>query len=156
MLYSAVTIANEFLKIAEEEGKTLTNMQLQKLVYLAHGYSLAAMGKPLFYNSIHAWQWGPVIPKLYKPLRKYGAGTVTELIPTDDEPIDPDSEEYELLRVIWKAYGSFSGPVLSSITHRPGSPWSQTWESKPYGFISNELIADYYSKRLDEAAADKI
>lgn len=150
MAYSATVIANTFLDLAKRDSKQLTNMQLQKLVYIAHGWSLALLEQPLFYNNVHAWEWGPVIPKLYKPLRKYGAGVVTEPIPTDDPPVDPKSLEMGIIEAVWKSYGNLSGPRLSAITHEDDSPWSITWNAAQYGVIPNELIAEHYSQLLNE------
>jgi uncharacterized phage-associated protein len=39
--YRVEAIANEFVKRAQAEGRALTNMQLQKLPYIAHGWGLA-------------------------------------------------------------------------------------------------------------------
>ncbi len=94
-MYSAESVANAFLDLARRSGKFLTNMQLQKLVYIAHGYSLAKLHQPLFHNNIHAFEWGPVIPNLYKMLSRYRAGEVKDHIPTDESPIAEDSAEME-------------------------------------------------------------
>lgn len=150
MTYSAIAIANAFLELAESEGKRLTNMQLQKLVYIAHGYSLATLNKPLFYNNVHAFEWGPVIPKLYKKLSSYGAGSITGKIATEDESVPQTSVEMNLINQVWKAYGNFSGPKLSAITHRTGTPWSLTWSSNRFGVIDNEIIAEHYRHLLNE------
>ena len=149
-MYSAESVANAFLDLAKREGKSLTNMQLQKLVYLAHGYCLAQLNKPLFHNNIHAFQWGPVIPPLYKQIRHYGADPITGYIPTDEAPISPESEEMEIIREVWQYYGGFSGLELSDLTHRKGSPWSETWKNNPFGVISDDLIAKHYRKHMHE------
>lgn len=149
MPYSAARIANAFLVLAKQYDKQLTNMQLQKLVYIAHGFHLAFFGQPLFYNEVKAWDWGPVIPKLYMALKRYGAGVVTDLIPID-EPQEIDSRAMSVLKKVWTAYGPYSGPQLSTITHQKDTPWRETYEKDKYGIIPNELIAAHYKKLIDE------
>lgn len=150
MAYSAIAVANAFLQLAKQNGKTLTNMQVQKLVYIAHGYSLALLHKPLFYNNVHAFEWGPVIPKLYTQLRKFGNSKISEEIPVEDEPIQPTSAEMDVIREVWKIYGNFTGAKLSAITHREGTPWSKTWQTTKFGVIDDDKIADYYREMLNE------
>ena len=152
---SAESVANAFLDLARRNEKSLTNMQLQKLVYIAHGYSLAKLRQPLFYNNIHAFKWGPVIPNLYKTLNQYGADEVKEPIATDEPPIGEDSLEMEIVREVWQEYKELSGVQLSALTHRKGSPWSETWKINPFGVISDELIAEYYRQDLYERFANQ-
>lgn len=154
-MYSAESVANAFIDLARRNGKSLTNMQLQKLVYISHGYSLAKLGNPLFHNNIHAFQLGPVIPNLNKTLRRYGAGEVKDYIPTDELPVSEDSQEMEIIREVWHEYGDFSGFELSALTHRKGTPWSETWRKNPFGVISDELIAEYYRQDLYERFANQ-
>lgn len=148
--YSAIAVANAFIELAKKEGKQLTNMQLQKLVYVAHGWCLALLRKPLFYNDVKAWEWGPVIPKLYNRLKKYGSGFVTDSIATNDSPIDPRTEDMSLIQSVWDAYKEFDGPQLSAMTHAEGTPWDETWKSIRYGEISNEKIAEHYRQLANE------
>ena len=154
-MYSAESVANAFLDLARRSEKSLTNMQLQKLVYIAHGYSLAKLGKPLFHNNIHAFEWGPVIPNLYKTLRHYGAGEVKDYISTDASPISEDSPEMEIIKEVWQDYGDFSGLQLSDLTHRKGTPWSETWRTNQFGVIADELIAEHYRQDLYERFANQ-
>ena len=154
-MYSAESAANAFLELARRSRKSLTNMQLQKLVYIAHGYSLAKLGRPLFHNNIHAFEWGPVIPNLYKTLRHYGAGEVKELIPTDAATISEDSLEMEIIKEVWQDYGELSGLELSDLTHRKGTPWSETWRNNQFGVISDELIAEHYRRDSYERFANQ-
>ena len=125
-------------------------MQLQKLVFLAQGYALALLDRPIFKHDVHAWQWGPVIPKLYKVLQKYGAGDVAEEIQATDSVAD-GSEESEIVRGVWDAHKSYTGSQLSSLTHKQGTPWSLTWEKERFAIIPEELIASYYKQQIPVA-----
>jgi uncharacterized phage-associated protein len=155
-MYSAISVANAFLDLARREEKSLTNMQLQKLVYIAHGYCLAQLNQPLFHNNVHAFQWGPVIPNLYKLLNQYGAGEVKDFIPNDEPPIPLNSPEMEIIKEVWDYYGDFSAFQLSNFTHRAGTPWSETWRINQFGVISDDLIAKHYRKHLHERFAHQV
>lgn len=150
MAISSHAVANEFIRLAEEQGKPLTNMQLQKLVFLAQGYSLAIYDQPLYFHNTHAWQWGPVIPKLYKSLQKYGSNIVTDFLQTEDQ-IQPDSDEADLIKGVFDSYGHYTGGQLSALTHRPNTPWSETWARKQFAVIDNDLIANYYKGLIETA-----
>ena len=149
--YSACAVANEFLRLAKLEHTTLTNMQVQKLVFLANGYCLALTGSPLYYHNTQAWQWGPVIPQLYKALQKYGNGSVTEDLAAPDDIAPDDADALAIIRGAWSGYGNRSAFELSSLTHKPGSPWRQTWEKDQFGIIPTDTIAAYYRNLLGEA-----
>src|SRR5438876_10541572 len=111
-MVAAVTVANRFSKLAKRDGKPLTNMQLQQLVYIAHGWSLALLGKPLIKYLIEAWQWGPVSPSLYHNLCKYRAGEIDQPIPTFSTTKLSPAEE-SLIESVWSSYEPLSGPRLS-------------------------------------------
>ena len=58
----AIDVANELIRVAHENGKSISNMKLQKLLYLAQGIHLALEnGAPLFEDTIEAWKYGPVV-----------------------------------------------------------------------------------------------
>jgi len=122
-------------------------MEVQKHVFLGQGYSLALLGleRPLYHNNTHAWQWGPVVPKLYKALQRYGSGHVTEEISADDE-LDTASQEFKILRAVWQGYKKYSPFQLSELTHRPGTPWSKTWETSKFGIIPLEEMQGYFHR----------
>lgn len=144
-MYSAAAVANAFLDLAQRDGVKLTNMKLQKLVYIAHGWCLALLKKPLIGDDIRAWQFGPVIPNLYDVLRFYGASVVTEHVPAR-EAVDPGCPEMGVIRAVWNSYKGYPAFMLSAITHRPGTPWSETWAMNQYGTIEDELISAHYNQ----------
>lgn len=145
---TALAVAQAFLDLAEREGKTLTNMKLQKLVFLAHGVHLAAYDKPLIEEPIRAWDFGPVIPPLYEKLRRFGRGDVNPDIAPMERTLDPEGSEFQAIRSVWEAYKPFDAWSLSKITHLPGSPWSQVWSRCKYDDIPNGVIRDYYRGRV--------
>lgn len=150
-------IANEFIKIARESGRRLTNMQLQKLVYIAHGYNLAILHRPLIKQSVEAWRYGPVIPALYNALRQYGAGYVTETINTFPSEQLSDTDR-ALIAAVASAYSGFSGTQLATMTHRDNTPWHQVYDPQAQfnnNDIPNSLIEAHYTTLLDERAGTR-
>ena len=144
---SSLTVANRFLELAEAEGDTLTPMQLIKLVYIAHGWMLGLYGRPLIKDEVQAWQYGPVIPRLYKAVKSYRSQPVEGPLAARGAGEDLDAAEKDIVDQVFGLYGGYSGPALSRITHAPGTPWTKTYEPGSFGFtISNDLIEDHYQK----------
>ena len=77
MPYDAIAIANWFLDRAFSGGDSLTPMKLQKMVYIAHGWSLGLSDNSLIHDAVEAWKWGPVIRSVYREFRDFGAETIT-------------------------------------------------------------------------------
>jgi len=133
--YPATTIANEFLRLAKRDDSAITHMKLQKLVYLAHGWYLAATnGDPLINERVLAWDFGPVIKELYAAFAEFGRDDIDKLYWTfgsiDDQisPIEPaidtdDDKARNIIDQVWEVYGKFSAYQLSAMTHEPSSPW---------------------------------
>ena len=78
-----MAIANEFLKKPNATGR-LTQMQLLKLTYIAHGWNLAVNGEPLVSEPVEAWNYGPVIRDLYNHIRFYGSDPIKRPIADTD------------------------------------------------------------------------
>lgn len=149
MAVSSFAAANAFLALAKKSGRTLTNMQLQKLVYIAHGFTLATQNRPLVDENTEGWQYGPVIPSLYTSLRKYGNGKVTRDLPAPEPPqeLENDTDVMEIIKAVWEGYGNMSGAELSRITHEPHIPWNRTWATNKFGPIRDDLIKKEEEKR---------
>ena len=145
MSYSPRIVANWFLARGAMEGEYFTQMKLQKLVYIAHGWSLALTGKPLINEAVEAWKWGPVIRSLYGDFVKFGA------LPIDETPDLPDlqTKDAELLEEVWDVYKTFTAAQLSAMTHAAGTPWSQTFVADQKYTIPESRIREHYQKLKD-------
>lgn len=149
-MYSALTIADEILKIAKKAGHSLTPLQLMKLVYIAHGWSLAIREKDLFSDRIEAWKYGPVIPDLYRATKHFGRAPIPfDQIDEDTKSVDDDT--YTFLEDVFKKYGHMSGYMLSSLTHKSGTPWDQKYQDGVYNVeISDDIIKEHYTALLND------
>jgi uncharacterized phage-associated protein len=169
MPYNAKAIANFLLELAKARGQSLTPMKLQKLIYYANGWHSAIKGEPLINEQVEAWDYGPVIPSIYKEFREYGNQPITSPA-TEFEFIElPDSEGMDfrfrtprleddlqqtefaraLLKRVWEVYGGYTAVQLSNMTHAPGTPWRQVYdrysEQIPRGTdIPWEAIRDHF------------
>jgi uncharacterized phage-associated protein len=124
-------------------------MKLQKLVYYAHGWHLALTGRPLLNDSVEMWEYGPVIPNLYKEFRGFGNKPIDIMasdpvvsskdedfgfpefswtyprIETDTDDSDDDKEiAKSIIKRVWDTYGKLSATKLSNMTHAEGTPWA--------------------------------
>ena len=154
MSISASVVANHFLELAWAENKQLTHMQLQKLVYFAHGVMLAHIGEPLINEGVSAWKFGPVIPELYDKLKEYGSRNITDKI----SPVDMDGltdDHKDCINFIWSNFKKYSAIQLTDISNADGSPWHQVRVDKRYFIdIPNELTKSYYIKMLKKKSED--
>lgn len=60
-MYRAIDTAYYLLKVAGDKQLEITNLKLQKLIYIANGYMLAIHDAPLINEAPQAWKYGPVI-----------------------------------------------------------------------------------------------
>lgn len=166
MALDARAVANYFLDLARAEGKTLDPIQVQKLVYFAHGWHLAITGAALVNDIVEAQPYGIAIPSLYREFRAYGSSPIADKAevldwssgkPRSVQPSVPSDTEHafvrSLLNRIWEVFGSYDGMQLSGMTLTPGSPWEGVWrpgdaQGKP---IPDEMIASYFRTQVNAA-----
>lgn len=142
----SLVVADRFLALARERGDALTPMQLLKLVYIAHGWTLGLYGRPLVSDEIQAWQYGPVIPRLYNAVRRFRSQPVEGPLATGGHE-ELDEQERSIVDQVYAIYGRMSGPALSRLTHAAGSPWAQTYVPGEFGMvIPNDIIEDHYQR----------
>jgi uncharacterized phage-associated protein len=149
-------IANKILDMRAEAGEPLTIMQLIKLAYIADGWSLALLNRPLSNEAPEAWRYGPVFRSVYNAFSGLGSRPVTgrayvrgTQIPVTEE-FSP--EEEAILRMVVNSYGKLSAFTLSNLTHQPGTPWSKAYEKGVYTDIDTAEMKQHFeslkAKRL--------
>lgn len=147
--YKSLAVANYFLSKAKERNDTLTPMQLIKLVYIAHGWMLGKYGSALLLEPVEAWQYGPVIPSIYRAVKIFRSSPIEYI-----EGYSPyasikfTENEVSIMDYVYDEYAKYDGITLSSATHQPGSPWSQVPVYYPALSISNDLIENFYRNNV--------
>ncbi|MEO4005434.1 MULTISPECIES: type II toxin-antitoxin system antitoxin SocA domain-containing protein [unclassified Flavobacterium] len=149
MSYSAATIANYFIKKYATTGE-LTPLKLIKLVYVSYGWYLETFEdkEPLVNEKPQAWRYGPVFPSLYYNLKQHGKSFVKEPVNCHSTEIITD-EDARFLDKVWEIYGQKDGIYLSALTHKDGTPWSETYPKGENLIIPDPLIKEYYKKLLE-------
>ncbi|RCL04150.1 MAG: putative phage-associated protein [Candidatus Tokpelaia sp. JSC189] len=132
-MHDSSVVANQFLILAQNKNNTLTLMQLLKLVYIAHGWMLGLYGRPLIRDEVQAWQYGPVIPRLYNMIRSFKSNPVEGDIDSINEKMD--EQEVDIVDQVYQIYGQLSGPHLSRLTHQASSPWHLTYKAEEFGGV---------------------
>ncbi|MDQ3126122.1 MAG: DUF4065 domain-containing protein [Pseudomonadota bacterium] len=149
-MISATKAANIVLDEAARYGVQLTPLQVMKHVYMSHGMFLGRHATPLLTEDVQAWQYGPVIRSLYQNMKQFGSRNIVGRLPVSYfDKSEPTALESGTIQGVFATYGNFSGPALSNLTHRPGSPWSQVWRPGIANLvIPNELIRRHYSEAI--------
>ncbi|MEW5249781.1 Panacea domain-containing protein [Microbulbifer sp. 2201CG32-9] len=161
-------IANFFLDRAKTAGESLTMLKLMKLVAIAYGWALAALGRDILDGEgLEAWKFGPVVASLYHEFKGYGPRPIThravefELMEMEDgslaskmlTPSIPDDDEDLLfiLNYVWEVYRQYSAFDLVDMTHQPETPWAVTYKpNSKYEKIPDNLIKEHYKKFIQD------
>jgi uncharacterized phage-associated protein len=122
------------------------NLKLQKLLYYSQAVHLVLYNKtPLFPEEIEAWDYGPVVPEVYRKYKTHGFDT----IPISDEPSLLLPKEMKSVDMVIASLGEMSGPELINQTHRE-TPWRDAYRpGKPSRTISLDSMYEYFKENLD-------
>lgn len=150
-------VANFILDVCEAEGRAISNLALQKIIYFCHVWSLVKLGKPLVKQKFEAWQFGPVLQYVYREFREFERDSITsrakKVSPLSGEMeivgYDLDDDTTLFLRNVVLVYSGISVGNLVDLSHAKGGPWDVVWNHggkvNPGMTIDNDLIANYYA-----------
>jgi uncharacterized phage-associated protein len=150
-------VANLLLQEARLRGQRVSNLKLQKLLFLCHAIYLVDTGHPLVRGSFEAWQHGPVHREAYDAFKSFGAEPITG----DAKRFDPvtgmrkpielptDRAVLDVVQKVLQFHGSKSPGQLVELTHAKDGPWdhvvSAAKTTANMGLkISDAVIAERY------------
>lgn len=160
---NAMAVANYFVKLSTDNNIPLRLIGLIKRVYIAHGFSLALLDKPMLderFDKVEAWRHGPVIPSVYHTFKYKGKDPISELGKItrwvendiiDSEPVLTDENTKAICDMVWERYKGFSDWDLVDLLHRPGSPWALSYIEGANNIISDDLTQEHYKRVVEYA-----
>jgi uncharacterized phage-associated protein len=122
------------------------NLKLQKLLYYSQAVHLVLNDKaPLFPEPIEAWDYGPVVPPVYRGYKHYGF----DILPPVDEAVDLELRELRAVDMALACFGEMSGPALINQTHGE-PPWKDNYRpGRPSGIISLNSMYRFFTDNLE-------
>lgn len=161
ILNGAIDVSRYVINKCHDMNISISNLKLQKLLYFAQGYSLAITGNPLFGEEIEPWDFGPVVPEVYRHYKMYGANEIPKI--NEYYNIDFDSDKFlkrvkfdddifsqsekMIMNAVIGQFGKFTANNLVSITHEQ-KPWKDSYRRKD--IISKESLCTFFKSYIFE------
>lgn len=146
---SALQAAETLIEIG---GRSFSNLQIQKLLYLAQMFHLGEYGTPMFDDDFEAWKLGPVIPSIYRRAKIYGSKPVAKLF--SDMKLPEGSTGRAMLERVLKELPDKSPWKLVAITHWDKGAWAKNYSQGDFGSeIPKADILDEYKSRVERVSS---
>ncbi len=138
-IYYAITIAKWIINRIHPEP-----LKLQKLLYLAQGYSYAFYDRPLFNDELEGWVHGPVVRDVYNKFKNYQYNSID----INYEVEELDDEAKEVLNYVIDNFSKYDAKYLEDLSHHQ-EPWISSRnglnpDERSDKTISKEIIANYF------------
>lgn len=132
-------------KVCELSHWTITNLKLQKILYLSHMFYLGKSKIPLLEEEFEAWLHGPVLPSLYNHVKVFGDRPITNVFSSLDER--KSSVELDFLQKKFAELDDKSAWDLVVMTHLKGGAWEKYFNKENRNIkIPDQAILEEYNK----------
>ncbi len=158
----AIDLGHIITDYVNNKGDMVSPKKLQKLIYYVDAWHLVYFDEPLIEENFEAWIHGPVIPELYRKLRKFGFNNI-QIINDEFDDIEQriekslretniNSEQSDLIFSVLNKYGILSSFELEMLTHSE-PPWlTARSDTLPHErcktIISKDLMKKFYTSLL--------
>ncbi|WP_445490264.1 Panacea domain-containing protein [Rhodopseudomonas sp. RCAM05734] len=136
-------------KICEHGSWKITNLGLQKISYIAQMLFMGDHnGSRLLDADFEAWDYGPVVPDLYRRVRMFGANPIQDIFFNEPRPNDGLREAY--LHNVCTHLAGKRPAELVAITHWKDGAWAKNYQPGTLGVsIPDRDILNEYKRRSE-------
>ncbi|RHJ28942.1 Panacea domain-containing protein [Lactococcus lactis] len=160
-----ISVANFIIDYAQKTGRSVSNLQLQKIMYFIQGAFLNEYNKELLNSSFSRWQYGPVLKEVYAIFRDNGSLPIEKLAITAQikngvfelgEPQKTTSENlgdgsvFKYLQEVTSKLLEIAPWELVEISHNQDIWYDHKDE------ILNHMAPDYKNEEIKNACKDNI
>ncbi len=139
----AVPVLQAAKYMCDTSGWQISNLSLQKLLYIAHMFHLGQHGTPLIDGTFEAWDYGPVQPNLYHKVKVFGSAPVQNIF--HSVPDVSDGTEKSLIHQAVDKLGKSKPGLLVEITHWQEGAWAKHYLPGARGIMipDNDILEEY-------------
>jgi uncharacterized phage-associated protein len=132
-------------------GWELSNLEIQKIAYIAEMLHLGREGEPLIAENWQAWSYGPVQPDLYHKAKIFGADPVKDIFIVP--PLKDGGTKHNAVNDAYDLMASLTPGQMIEVTHRPNGAWAATYIPGVRGrVIPKEAIREEYDELIEDDA----
>lgn len=155
MIYNALSVARYVIDYSNKKDYGISNLKLQKVLYFIQAYFLIKCGTPCFKEDIEAWDFGPVVPVVYRQYKQYGSNNIPETEKcslfdslddyqqmSDDEAIFEDDKVN--IQAVVDEFKDYSATDLVRLTHSQAT-WSNVYIPHANCVITQDSIREYFN-----------
>ncbi|MCD7803004.1 MAG: DUF4065 domain-containing protein [Clostridiales bacterium] len=143
-MYDALTIARYIVDKCNAAGSAITNLKLQKMLYFVQAEFLVDAHYPCFNEEIYAWDYGPVVPSVYRAYKVYGGSCIPSFPNHDWNKYGIATSDRKMIDEIVDQCMKYSASALVEITHNQ-SPWKNAYQNGN-GKIEKSDILKYFER----------
>lgn len=161
-IYDVLDISRYIINYSIEEGKSISNLLLQKILYYIQAAFLVEKNRACFKENIIHWSYGPVIEEAYYEFKRYGNNGISnqkeylkfyydnksismkyEVQTFDNKCIE--NNDKELINKVVRLYWNCNPFALVHKTHQE-DPWKNTSQNE---VMEIESIKKYFKENKD-------
>ena len=141
-----IKLASCIIEKASDCGLEITQMQLQKLLFLVEVESFKRYDKPLLNDDFTSFKHGPILKSLYPYVAEKGS---LPLKPFCDDVSISDEKENQIIDFVINKYAKYSASYLRNYTHHFYSWKNHFQETMPKSAIRED--AKIINKAINDA-----
>lgn len=132
MAYNVMDIAKYIIYHEDSQGRTVSNLRLQKLLYFVQAQFVVKKDSPCFSQRMEAWDYGPVVPEVYHSYKFFGSNA----IPCTKSSFRIGEADRALIDSMLDSCSNYSTSTLVEMTHSQ-DPWKLAYRN----IFDNEITA---------------